>query len=398
MYVRGCGTIYRQKGSRFFWMQYWRNGEAHRESTKCEKAKAAQDVLRQRLSDLDLQASTPASAGPAPLLLGDLYESLQRDYVINARKTLHDLEIRWRKHLEDSFAAMPVRSLSAEIVSAYVARRLGEKAANATVNRELAILKRMYKLAITTGRLKAGDQPYFAMLKERNVRKGFVKDANYSELARATAAAGLWLRTLFELGYTYGWRKSELLGLRVSQIDCGERTIALDPGETKNDQPRLVEMTHTACQLLLSLIAGKEPEDRVFTRPARDGRERPIRNFRKAWQTATAVAGCPGLLFHDLRRSGVRNLIRAGVTEKVAMTISGHKTRSVFERYNIVSQTDLHQAAELLDKAEAERRQRQLFAGQAELSLEDEGAPPKPVESERSSGDRVIGSSGDRVI
>jgi integrase len=374
-HMRGSGTLYLQKGSRFLWMQYWRDGARHRESTGCEKPKAAQEVLRAKMREIDVEKEKRRAAGAggagrtgAQLCVRDLYESLERDYVINQRKSLKDLKIRWRKHLEESFAALPIASVTAELIAAYVARRLEEEASNATVNRELAALKRCYKLAIQTGRLKFGEQPYFPMLKERNVRKGFVKDAQYAALVRGAAAIGPWMRTLFELAYTYGWRKSELLGLRVGQVDMAERTITLDVGETKNDEARSVEMTATLVELLRSAIAGKGSEDKVITR----GPGKPVRDFRRAWERATAAAGRPGLLFHDLRRSGVRNLVRAGVTEKVAMTISGHKTRSVFERYNIVSPTDIRKAVGLVDKAASRRRQEELFGEQAELPLQPE--------------------------
>ena len=86
-----------------------------------------------------------------------------------------------------------------------------------------------------------------------------------------------------------------------------------------------------------------------------------IKGFKRAWQTACDAVGLGekekregkavyrGLLFHDLRRSAVRNLIRSGVPERVAMAISGHKTRSIFDRYNITSESDLEQAARSLD-------------------------------------------------
>src|SRR5262249_60278012 len=71
---------------------------------------------------------------------------------------------------------------------------------------------------------------------------------------------------------------------------------------------------------------------------------RPIRDIRKRWHKATVAAGVPGLLFHDLRRSGVRNLVRAGVDPTIAMRISGHKTRAVFDRYNIIDESDIAEA------------------------------------------------------
>jgi len=290
--------------------------------------------------------------------IGELYEALERDYLINGRKSLRDLAIRWHKHLETTFAALPAQSLTTDQISVYVARRFGEKASNATVNRELATLKRMYKLAIKTGRLKFGEQPYFPMLRENNVRKGFLKDAEYSALARTTGEKGLWLRALFELAFTYGWRKSELLGMEVAQLDFSERTITLYVGTTKNKQGRLVEMTDKAFELLSSLARAKAPGEKVFTRGKN---KRPVRSFRRAWETATKAAGCPDLLFHDLRRTGVRNLIRAGVREKQAMEITGHKTRSTFERYNISDPADMRRAIGLLEKAQAARRQQGLF-------------------------------------
>jgi integrase len=169
---------------------------------------------------------------------------------------------------------------------------------------------------------------------------------------------------MFEAAWCYGWRESEVQNLRVHQFDPMGRIIILEPGETKNDIPRQTPpMDETIYQLVSACVAGKNPDDFIFTRD--DGE--PIGDFRGAWWKACVAAGVgrflcnecrqivtgakcqscggekeyDGLLFHDLRRTGIRNMIRNGIPEKVAMVISGHKTRSVFDRYNITSYADL---------------------------------------------------------
>ena len=75
----------------------------------------------------------------------------------------------------------------------------------------------------------------------------------------------------------------------------------------------------------------------------RNGRQ--IRDIYHAWRLAAERAGRPGLMLHDFRRSTARNLVRSGVSERVAMAVTGHKTRAIFDRYNIVSETDLRDAS-----------------------------------------------------
>jgi hypothetical protein len=131
----------------------------------------------------------------------------------------------------------------------------------------------------------------------------------------------------------------------VQQIDLLSGTIRLNSGETKNDEGRVLIMTQRVRWFLTQCVAGKKPDDYVFTR----GSSKAVKDFRDAWKSVCDQAGCSSLLFHDLRRTAVRNMVRSGVPERVAMDISGHKTRAIFERYNIVSETDLKEAARKLD-------------------------------------------------
>jgi integrase len=174
------------------------------------------------------------------------------------------------------------------------------------------------------------------MLEEHN----FVEYEQYKKLADACSSQ-LWLRAMLEMGHTYGWRDySELLTMRVKQIDLAARSIRLEPGTTKNSEGREVTMTDAVYHLLAACVHGKAANDHVFTRA--DGS--PVKDFRGTWKAVCKQAGVPDLLFHDLRRTAVRNLVNSGVSERVAMRITGHKTRSVFDRYHIVSKNDIDNA------------------------------------------------------
>jgi integrase len=137
--------------------------------------------------------------------------------------------------------------------------------------------------------------------------------------------------------HTYGFRKAELLSMRVRQVNLSERTIHLHALTTKNKQPRRIVMTDEVHGLMEKCVTGKGPLDFVFTRV--DGK--PVKDFRVAWSKLTEAAELPGLLLRDFRRSAVRNMLRRGISETVAMKISGHVTREVFQRYNIVSDADI---------------------------------------------------------
>jgi integrase len=333
---RGDGCVF-TAGSKTKWIQYYINGRAVRENTHTQDLKTAQNLLRTRIYE------TSQGLIPQPLsklTVATLYEAVERDYRINGRKSLRDLQMRWRVHLEPAFGFMRPGNVTTDALDRYIDRRQQEGASNGTVNRELTVLKRCFNLGRECTPPKVQVVPRFRMLKENNVRTGFLENCQYEALSRECAKFGLWMRTLFELGYTYGWRREELLGLRVNQISIIERTIRLNPGETKNEEGREVTLTPLLCQLLQECIRGKGPTDYVLTR---DDSSQVI-VFRKNWAQIINRAGVPDLLFHDLRRTAVRNMIRAGISETVAMKISGHKTRSVFDRYNVTSQADISEA------------------------------------------------------
>ena len=367
--TRGSGSIYKQKGSAVYWVKYYRNGKSFRESTRTTNKQEANDFLKQRLGEI----ATGNFYGPLAerVTIAELAEDFLRDYRINERKSVDDVEARWKLHLQPFFGHMRACEVSSDLVARYVDSRRQEKASNATVNREMAALKRMFRLGLQCTPPKVNRVPKIPRLAENNIRKGFLEDGQFEKII--SHCPELWFRAIVEVGRTYGWRIGELLQLRVRQVDLLAKVIRLDPGTTKNRDGREVSMTQNVYALLSACVSGKQPDDFVFTRP--DGK--PVLSFKKTWRNACVAAGVPNLLFHDLRRTAARNLRRAGVAEGVIMKIGGWRTRSVFERYAIVSQTDI---AEAMRKLEVVQQNGHSF-GHSREEQPDSSAEASPTKS-----------------
>ena len=181
------------------------------------------------------------------------------------------------------------------------------------------------------------------MLKEKNFRKVFFEHADFLVLRENLPEH---LRAFVTFAYKTGWRCSEISCLMWVQIDLKNGVAMLNPCETKNDDGRTVYLG-TELQLILEHEWQARRKRNIilpYVLLSEKGTDK-ITRFDKAWRTACKNAKVDDRLFHDLRRTAIRNRIRSGVPERVAMMVSGHKTRSVFERYNIVSAHDLKLAA-----------------------------------------------------
>jgi integrase len=336
------------RGSTIWMKVYLPGGRVLRESCRTDRIGDAR-----RLLDLRKGARATGSAilpRADRVTVGALLDDLVTEYTTNERRSLERLG-NSLAHLRPAFGDRRAHHVTAAEIRAYVQRRLAAEAAHATVNRELAALKRAYTLGIR-GRL-IRERPEISMLAEDNVRQGFFERAEYEAVRRhlpnhLVAVAGFM--------YLTGWRsKSEVLPLPWAQIDFTASTVRLEPGTTKNRKGRTFVMTAELRQLLEGQRQWVEAIQRrtgriipwVFSHE--DGRA--IKSIRKSWATACRRAGLPGKVPHDFRRTAVRNLERAGVPRSVAMAMTGHKTESVYRRYDIVSERDLHDAAGRIDRA-----------------------------------------------
>jgi len=202
----------------------------------------------------------------------------------------------------------------------------------------------MFKLAVQSTPAKVARIPHIPMLEEHNVRSGFFSHEEY-----LAVRAGLpdYAQVAVSIAYYTGLRIGEVLGLKWSQVDLGEGKLSLTPLQTKTETSRVVYLPPDLHRVLLEAKRRHEASYPASPWVCQRHGERLL-EIKRCWKRACRRMGLEGRLVHDFRRTAVRNMTRAGIPEKVAMAISGHKTRSVFDRYNIVNETDLKGAAKAL--------------------------------------------------
>jgi integrase len=368
MNARGNGRIFTRKGSSFLWCGYFLRGKEYRESTKTADPKQAEKFLRRRLREVGADVVGARSfVGPQQerIKIDELLDALEEDFRLRDKETP-----QFRSHskqIRAYFGSWRAVEVSAEAVDRYIADRKKAGMADATINRETQLLGQAFSLAVERRHLSTA--PTIRHLSEQgNARQGFFGDADFNAVESFLPE---YLRDFCRFGYLTGWRKGEITSLEWADLD--EDVIRLKGVNAKNGEGRQVVLGGALGKLVERRKAARQVKRDNAVMLARfifhlDGE--PVGDFRKAWATACVEARlgqfickeceqpvnghtceqCKaetryvGRLFHDLRRTAVRNMVRARVPEKVAMSVSGHKTRSIFDRYNIVSESDLRDA------------------------------------------------------
>jgi integrase len=352
-----------------WWLDYSVRGERHYESSHTTRRKEAQRILNQRLAD----RTAGRLVGPSPdrVTFAELRALVERQYELEGRHTRDRLGQLFA-HLGAFFGVKDATGdhsdravdVTPDRLDAYAAQRLAAGAARATVNRELAAVRRGFRLALEKGVLAV--MPRIRIPKEANARTGFFEADDFQAVL---AELPTYLRPAIECAYLTGWRvPSEILRLMWAHVDFDAGVVRLDVGSTKNGEGRTFPFR------MLPALEGLLTRQRA----SRDGlfvfhrHGAPIRDFYASWRSAVQRAAVKrhengleevvrpqvlGRIPHDLRRTAVRNLVRAGVPEKTAMLLTGHKTRSVFDRYDIVNEQDLSDAVAKLAARHANGKQ-----------------------------------------
>lgn len=367
---QGQGSVFQYPGCKRWVIQYYVDGRRKREATGLTSRQEAQKVLHARLvsvakgEPITIKAVNVEACYPALLR--------SKKWINASQQKLAGLVMRW-KHLQPFFGCLHASRITPAVCDQYRERRTAKGVTHATVDRELTYLRAMLRAAYKERTLATA--PYIPLSGADNKRTGFASDAQLDALRQAATATGeLWLRTVVELASECGTRRANLLELTVAQCDFEAGIVRLE--KTKNGHALELPMTPPIRALLEQGCTGKKASDSVLTR--NDGTV--VRDPRVAWWALCCAAGlgkfvcrtndcgtvqtsrkrCPqchcynwkyaGLLLHDLRRTAVRNLRQAGVSEQVAMGITGHKTPAVFKRYDIVNNDDKRTALQQLSE------------------------------------------------
>jgi integrase len=330
-----------------WWAKSYEQGKMIRWSLKTtSKAEAKRrlklyDSQENRQEPMPVRLKSPVTWDTAATDLIRYYEAYSTRRPQEAARVL--------RTLTRFFGSWRIADIDAAAVLRYVAERRRQGRAPATINIELATLRRALRLSQELGHISS--VPTIRTLRPAPLRQGFFEPDEFEAVARELPAD---LALIARIAYTFGWRLTdEVMPLKPGQVDLEAGTLRLTPGSTKNGDGRLVYLTPELRAGLADQLAKVHALERelgsiiphVF--PAIQGPRKgePRKRITWTWRRACQKAGVPGKWKHDLRLTAVRHMVNAGISERVAMKITGHRTRSTFDRYHIVSPGDLRDAA-----------------------------------------------------
>lgn len=323
------GSVYRQPGTQKWTIKFYVDGKPVRESTGFEDEGQARALLERRVAEVRTGRWVPIDKRPS---WSEMESELLANYAYKRNRTdpRHHL-----KPLREFFGPLSGDQIDETSIKRYGRQRLtGDGVSPATLHRELSVFKRLLRLS--SHRLPR--VPVIDMPRVDNARQGFFEE---DELQAILPHLPEHARPVVEFLYLTGWRSGEAFRLHWSDVDWHRKFVHLR--NSKNREPRIFPFKyHARLEHLLReqrrAVTGWELEHGRICPTVFHWRGNPIGKLRRSWKRACVAAGMPDRLLHDFRRTAVRNLIRAGVQQAIAMKITGHKTGAIFRRYLIVDE------------------------------------------------------------
>lgn len=360
--IYGTGTVAEIRPGKWY-LRYVPKGGDRRMNKMVDAIdqREALDKLAAWRTVLDAEIN-PGVKVPCSFLFGlHIQDMRRRD---RSPKNIKAQEQKIAKHLMDDFGKREANTVTETLLDAFVDKRLREGAKPATINRALSNLRRAFNLGYKKKYIASPLCEYAALSEKKYIRQGFIGLDDYRQIANYLPQH---LRMLWCFGFFFGIRTNELLSFRwewlVPYLQEKPMPMIKIPGDCcKNGNPHSIPIYHPEMRALIDIELTTRDASCpfLFQHHFATGTRR-IKSFRKAFDTAKEAAGFPNLIFHDLRRSAVRIMLQAGLTETQAMQISGHQTNSMLKRYDVKDEKQAMEAGLAL---------RRFFAAKAETEAE----------------------------
>lgn len=355
-----------QPPSRKVWMLAYYVGPKGARQLIRESAQTEDEAVARKRLELRLRQAANAEEGISDfegptqrrVTVNTLFDELLADYERREIKGLDHVRLRLgpEKPLRLGFGPRRAVHVTAGDVTKYVNRRKAEGFANATINREIELLRRALRLGVETRRIVR--LPVFPKkLPEKNARQGFFETGDFLKLLPHLPEP---LDDMARFAFATGWRRGMLIGMKWSHVDRAGRVVTLP--DSKNDDPQSMPLDDELLEIIERRWKAREYQtpmggtgvcEYVFHR---GGQPVAVSTFNRQFALAREAAGVAGRIFHDFRRTAARNMVRAGVPQSVAKRVTGHRSDSMFSRYDITS---------VEDKLDALRRAREYAEGRA---------------------------------
>lgn len=323
--MRGLGRVY--KRGEIYWIAYSHRGKEYRESSNSTREVDAKQFLKKRLGEIG--KATFIGPQEERVYVDDLLKLVETDHQLHRRRSKSNQT--FIKHIREHFGYLRAIDITPLQIDNYIQERLNQGKKLGTIGRELNVLKRAFRLGLMDNLITR--MPHIKHIPDKNIRQGFFE---YEELQTIMSYLPEHMKDFTLFAYLSGWRKGEISSLEWSDIDMKARVVRLRPENSKTERGRIL-----ALEGELWLIIQRRWKQRNLGCPFVFHREGiKLISVNKWWNKARQEAGLPHKLFHDFRRTAIRNMVRAGIPERIVMDVSGHRTRTVFDRYNIVNESD----------------------------------------------------------
>ncbi len=211
-----------------------------------------------------------------------------------------------------------------------------------TINNDHIILKHVLSRAERRGLIESNPAKKVPLPNPNNERDRVLSEEEWDRLYQAASSH---LKPILLIAYQLGFRLGEIVDMTWDRVDLQRGIIKLRVADTKTKDARLVPMTPSVRESLIELSRVRNlTSNRVFLYKGK-----PIKGVKRTFGTALKHAGIGDFRFHDLRHCAATNMRRAGVDTVTAMSILGHKSGKMHQRYNSVSEADLAKAASKID-------------------------------------------------